>query len=98
MTWTKELIQEKLQTSTVMVERSLLLLYSAQTPDEQRASTTRENNGIGFNGVDAYILCEFAKWVKRSNRPEGERLSPKQLEIARKKLRKYATQLLSFVS
>ena len=97
MIWTKESIIAKLETSTVMVERSLLVVYANQTADEQESQTTSNNNGTGFTGVDAFILSSFAEWVEKGKAkgiPEGKRLSPKQLEIARKKLRKYSRQLL----
>jgi hypothetical protein len=48
---------------------------------------------MGFNGVDAEILTSFAVQIKRFNR-----LSPKQIEIARKKMGKYARQLQRIVA
>jgi hypothetical protein len=98
--WTKETIRETLATSTIMVERSLLKLYARQTSDEQAAKTTSHSNGQGFNGTDANILTSFAQWIEKGaqkNIPEGKRLSEKQLIIARKKLAKYAGQLLEEV-
>jgi hypothetical protein len=98
-TWTLETIREKIATDNRMVERSLVQLFNRQTAHEQHAETTEESNGVGFNGVDAEILSSFAKQVIRQQnsptRPEGTRLSSRQLEIARKKLPKYARQLLS---
>ena len=95
--WTKERMIEKLETSSVMVERSLLVIYANQTADEQASQTTSKENGIGFTGADAFILSSFAEWMEKGKAkgiPEGKRLSPKQLEIARKKLKKYTRQLL----
>ena len=97
MIWTKETILAKLETSTKMVERSLLVIYGNQTADERASQSTSKDNGIGFTGADAFILSSFAEWVLKGEAkgiPEGKRLSPKQLEIARKKLRKYTRQLL----
>ena len=98
MIWTKETILAKLETSAVMVERSLLVIYANQTADEKASQSTSKDNGIGFTGADAFILSSFAEWVLKGDAkgiPEGKRLSPKQLEIARKKLRKYTRQLLA---
>lgn len=100
--WTREQVLEKLAASDVFVERALLALYDRQTSAEQSAGQTSEDNGVGFNGVDAPILSSFAEWVKRVSRPEGQyaaraegkRLSDKQRAIARKKLRKYVRQLV----
>lgn len=95
--WTKEAIRAKIQTSDKMVERSLLKLYARQTADEQASQGTHHENGQGFNGTDAFILSSFAEWIikgQAKNIPEGKRLSAKQREIARKKLLKYAGQLL----
>lgn len=96
--WTKETIREKIATDSRMVERSLLVLYRNQTADEQLSLTTSHENGVGFNGTDAFILSSFAEFIgKRKNVPEGKRLTEKQLVIARKKLPKYAGQLLQAV-
>jgi hypothetical protein len=93
--WTKEEIKTLILTNDVMLERSLMRIFARQTEIEKAASETNENNGVGFTGADAYILSEFAKWtMKVSSRPEGMRLTVKQKEIARKRMPKYATQLL----
>lgn len=92
--WTKDEIRAKLETSDAFVERALLALYEHQTYDEQLSLTTSHDNGIGFNGVDAPIMSKFAEWVKKSSWPEGKRLSHKMRVITRKKLMKYAGQLV----
>lgn len=96
--WTPDMIREKIATCDKMVERSLVRLFERQTASEQDAAQTTESNGVGFNGVDAEILTSFAQQIiRKQNRPscpEGVRLSDRQLEIARKKLRKYARQLM----
>ena len=85
-----------LQKSDVLVERALVVLYYAQTTDEQIAGQTSESNGVGFNGVDAEILTSFAQQVLKNGRgyDEGRRLSPKQRDLARRKLAKYSAQLV----
>jgi hypothetical protein len=95
--WTKEAILSKLETSDVMVERSLLIMYERQTADEQQTQGTSHENGIGFNGTDAPFLSKLAEWVKGGAErkiPEGKRLSEKQRVIVRKKLKKYSRQLI----
>lgn len=72
--------------NNLMVERSLLILYSRQTLAERAEETTAENNGMGFNGCDAKLLTSFAKQIKTNKYgyAEGARLSRKQLTWARK--------------
>lgn len=93
-TFTKDMILDALDRSPKFVERSLLALYERQTADEQDGALTAHQNGAGFSGPDAFILTEFSKWCLRSQRPEGERLTPKQLELTRKKLTRYTRQLI----
>ena len=94
--WTVERMRATLQKSDVLVERALVVLYYAQTTDEQIAGQTSESNGVGFNGVDAEILTSFAQQVLKNGRgyDEGRRLSPKQRDLARRKLAKYSAQLV----
>ena len=86
---TKEFIKEKLKTDDRWLCRGILAIFSKQTYEEQNAEATIKDNGIGFNGVDAYILSSFAKQLQK-----GYKLSPKQLAIATKRMPKYAGQLL----
>jgi hypothetical protein len=87
---TKEFIKEKLVTDQRWLMRGITAIYEKQTYEEQQSETTKEDNGVGFNGIDAYILSSFAKQIKA-----GKTLSVKQLAIAQKKMPKYARQLLS---
>ncbi len=86
--WTKAEIKAKLATNNGWLIRGLLAIFSRQTASEQEAGVTSEDNGIGFNGADAEILSSYAKFYKKNGY-----LSPKQREIARKKMLKYAGQL-----
>lgn len=86
--WKKEEIQQMLKDHPVAVKKAVKTIFKFQTADEQRSSDTKHQNGIGFNGVDAYIMSEFAKQLEK-----GKDLSPKQFEIAKKKIMKYAGQL-----
>lgn len=86
--YTKQMIREKLELSNVWVIRGLLAIYKYQTESEKVAGQTREDNEVGFNGVDSIIMSSFAQqWTTRGF------LSPKQWTIARKKVMKYAGQL-----
>jgi hypothetical protein len=87
--WTKEGIAELLATNNTMVGRSLVQLFKRQTSDEQAAHITMHNNARGFNGVDAQILSSLAEFYMRN-----DYLSPKQLVLARRKLKKYTGQLV----
>lgn len=86
--WNKDNIKDLLSKYNTMVERSIVQLYERQTADEKQTASTNHENGIGFNGSDAPIMSSFAKQVMR-----GVVLSPKQLDIARPKIMKYAGQL-----
>lgn len=93
MAYIKEYIKNQLLTDRRWLLRGIVAIYSKQTSEEQNAETTIEDNGIGFNGVDAYILSSFAKQIKN-----GHTLSPKQLSIALKKMPKYAGQLVKIAN
>lgn len=68
--------------------RSLMAIYEGQTSQEKLAMVTTEDNGIGFNGVDAEILTSFAnQWRSQ------KWLSYKQLVVLAKKMPKYSGQL-----
>lgn len=96
MTWTKEAIKQNLLENDQWVVRGILAIYDRQTFDEQASHITKHNNGIGFNGVDAEILTSFAeqiiKWMN-GGKAYSSPLSPKQMEIARRKIIKYSRQL-----
>lgn len=94
--YTKEKLTHWLMTNPGFLERALLKLYARQTQDEQISQTATHHNRMGFSGVDAEILTSFAQQVIRKEQrgiPEGARLSPKQREVARKKLCRYTRQL-----
>ena len=87
-TWTKDSIRAKLLTSDAWLFRAILAIFAGQTASEQAIGCTQENNGIGFNGADAFILSSFAGQIKARGS-----LSSKQVVIARKKMGKYSGQL-----
>ena len=94
-----EMIEENINADDEWLVRGLLAIYQRQTSDEQASEATRHNNQRGFNGLDAHILSSFAAQVLRWQKtPPAERrfpnpLSPKQIAICRRKMRKYCAQL-----
>lgn len=87
-TWTPDEIVAALNRSDLFVGRAVAALYERQTAYEKDAKVTKEDNKVGFNGVDAEILSSFAEQFKRRGF-----LTPKQLVIARRKMPKYRKQL-----
>lgn len=86
--WTVDKMKDILNRYDDQVAKAVVKIYEKQTYDEQVSQETKENNGVGFNGVDAPIMSSFARFYL-----ERGYLSPKQLGIARKKIMKYAGQL-----
>lgn len=96
--WTKEEIKLKLTNNDAWLYRGILAIYARQTAQEQSQDVTAVDNGIGFSGSDAFILSRFAKQLldmKARNRSPF--LTEKQLLIARKKMPKYAGQLVKII-
>ena len=91
--WTVDEITTLMQTNDTVLYGALKKLYACQTADEQAMGVTAENNGIGFNGVDSEIMSSFAEFLLKKGY-----LSPKQKEIARKKLYKYRKQLTNLAN
>jgi len=78
--WNRTKIANLLATNNKAVERALIVVFNNQELDEQAMDSTHKANGIGFTAFDADILSSFAKHILK-----GRSLSPKQLEVARKK-------------
>jgi hypothetical protein len=92
-TYTKAQIVENLKTDDRWLYRGILAIYAGQTAEEQASRETQVDNGIGFSGSDAELLSSFAEQLKVRGR-----LTNKQIELARKKMTKYAGQLLRISS
>lgn len=91
--YTKQDIVKMLETNDKAVCRGVAAIYKFQTESEKSTQTTKENNGVGFNGADAEILSSFAEFYKKTGF-----LTPKQLAVARKRIVKYAGQLTSIAN
>jgi hypothetical protein len=86
----KEFVRHMLETNTVWQKHALMKIYSFQTDTEQCYGTTNEYNYIGFTGADAEILSSFAVQLEQKGY-----LSPKQMQIVAKKMKKYWKQILT---
>lgn len=96
----KSLILEKMKTNDAFLADAILTLYARQELDEQMSSSTVHENGVGFNGFDAPIMSSFAKQIAIRGKGTSENespLSPKQLFVARKIMKKYASQLTNYL-
>ena len=97
-------IKQMLSTNDRWMLKGLYTIFLKQTSQEQASEVTQDHNGVGFTGADANILTSFAKqFVKKGGVAmlviEGAVtadtfFSPKQLPILRKKMPKYARQLM----
>lgn len=90
--WSKETIRELLLKNDNAVYSGMLRIYDRQTSLEQASQETSDYNAIGFSGVDGHIMSSFTEAYKKYNR-----LTEKQMNIARKKMLKYWRQLLEVI-
>ncbi len=79
------------QASAEELLRLLLILYRRQTLSEQRDGFSREQNGVGFSKFDVPLLTSIAEWGQSRGY-----LTPKQVEVVRRRLGKYVRQLNSY--
>ena len=86
--WNKNNIRAMLETSDKAVCRGVMAIFNNQTPEEQVGGVTVEDNGIGFNGVDADWMSQMAVNIKHYGK-----LTPAQMNITRPKILKYARQI-----
>lgn len=94
--WKKAEIQELLSVSDLAVCRAILRIYEAQTEHEKSCKTTQEDNGVGFSAFDAEILSSFAEQLaKKKQYGIPLSLTPKQMPLARKRVKKYWKQLMN---
>lgn len=73
--------------------KALLWMYAFQTDSEKASKQNKEFNGVGFRGIDSKLLTSFAKQFI-----EKGFLSPKQLDIVRRKMYFYVKQLVKLVN
>jgi hypothetical protein len=86
--WTQDEIKQLLVDNDLAVSKAIVSIYNLQTESEKSIKGTTDNNGVGFNGVDAEFLSSLAEFFIKYNR-----LSEKQIAFGRKKIMKYSKQL-----
>ena len=86
---TKEYIREGLEKSDSWLLRGLMVIYSFQTEAEKAMGVTQEDNGMGFNGVDAEFMTSLAEQYQARGF-----LTRNQIAHCRRKMLKYSGQLL----
>lgn len=91
--WRKDDVLALLDGSEKAVVNAIKGLYARQTEVERIDKTTRIANGRGFNAKDAPFLSDIAVKLPKYS----DRMTPKQLNVARKMLRKYWRQLLQMI-
>ena len=89
----REQIAQILFASDANLIKGLLRIYSHQTMDEQKTGTVNRNNGKGFRSCEAKFLTSLAQQAERKGT-----LSPKQMDILRKKMPVYVGQLTNFAN
>ena len=82
-------LKYKLGTDDKWALRALQRIYEGQTVEELNEESTQELYGLGFTGFDAPILTSIYK----SYLEHGKRLTPKQLNVVKKMMGKYAGQI-----
>lgn len=61
--WTRDEINQILQTNTAAVEKAMVRLFELQTADEQSSEETQHLNQRGFGAAYANKGSYYAKWV-----------------------------------
>lgn len=89
---TKQSIRERLSNDEDLISEALIYLYRCQTESEKEEGVTAEQNGKGFNYEDASKLSYYAILLL-----DGKTLSELQLEEAKRRLPKYAGQILTYI-
>lgn len=86
----REQLRELLQTNDEALRRSIVVIYRQQIPQERVLGEAIIEDKVGFTAFDAEILGSFAKQIEH-----GNKLSDKQMAIARNKMPKYWRQLMN---
>ena len=88
---TLKFVRGQLAISKVWATKALVRIYKEnQTPAEQNAQLTTEDNGIGFSGTDAPFLSSLAaQYISKGF------LSEKQMGFVLRKMPKYSRQVVA---
>lgn len=85
-------LKAQLATNEKRAIEGLLKIYSFQTNEEKCEGYTKEFNGMGFSSIDLDILSSFAEQYTIKGW-----LSPKQMNVVKKHMPKYASQLINLL-
>jgi hypothetical protein len=99
-----EFIKANLASNDRWLLKGLLTIYTYQTEDEKKTADVKEHNGVGFSGFDVQIMSSFAEQAINRGVPKliaenapvtvAQFYTPNQAVVLRKKMLKYARQLL----
>ena len=85
-----EALRNQIATRDNQAIKALITVYNNQTSSEQDDKDTYIHNGIGFTPVDAEFMTSLAKQYL-----DKGYLSPKQMMFVKKRMPKYANQLIN---
>ena len=85
----KEMIRHNMAVSRAWLLRAVVAIWQRQTADEKARNDTTHENGVGFNHADAKAMSRLALFIKN-----GNDIYPDEIADARRRMRKYAGQLL----
>lgn len=86
----REFVKIQLGTNPAWAVKAMVRIYDeGQTETEKACGLTKDDNGIGFNGLDSELLSSFSEQVKQRGS-----LSSKQMGIVFKKMPKYHGQVI----
>ena len=74
MPYTRADIDRILNSNPRAVGRAMIVLFERQTADEQQRSSTRHQNGRGFNAYSARSGSYYARWVQSGRQLTGRHL------------------------
>lgn len=86
----QDFIHGQLDGSQKAVEVALIAIYERQTQEEKVGAYAIQTNGVGFSKFDAEFCTSLVQQLNR-----GRSLTPRQLEVARKKIKRYWRQLIT---
>ena len=88
---TSQTLMNFIQQFDEYVVGALMTIYNKQEADEQGMGVTAHQNNVGFNGFDAPIMSDMARFYLAKGR-----LTEKQIAYIRRTIPKYVNQLLVF--
>lgn len=90
--WTRDEINEILETNDIAVMRAIVHLFRLQTADEAVATRTKHKNSLGFCAADAKAGTRMARWLLGLNDKNVQRYPMKDLRhpLCQRVLGRYA--------